>query len=55
MIALAAWPFAFAVLGALIYAFSANTKLAELGRIIFACGFLVLAFTLARATLEITR
>jgi len=34
--------------GALCYAFSTNGKAAEMGRLVFACAFLVLAFTFAR-------
>jgi Na+/phosphate symporter len=33
--------------GALCYALSANPKVQELGRITFACGMLVLIYTLA--------
>jgi Na+/phosphate symporter len=40
-------PLAFAIVGALIYALSANPKLQELGRLLFAAGVFALAFSLA--------
>ena len=35
-------PVLFAIVGALVYGLSANGKVAELGRLIFACAFLAL-------------
>jgi hypothetical protein len=40
-------PFVFAILGALAYALSANPKIQELGRLLFAAGVFALAFNLA--------
>jgi hypothetical protein len=40
-------PFLFAVVGALAYALSANTKVQELGRLLFAAGVFALAFALS--------
>lgn len=37
-------PLLLAIVGALVYAFAANPKLAELGRILFAAGMFALAF-----------
>jgi hypothetical protein len=47
MMATAIIPFVFAVLGALAYALSANPKIQELGRLLFAAGVFALAFNLA--------
>ncbi len=46
-------PAAFALLGALIYAFAVNPKLAEIGRIAFACGMLWLVWALSGHTFRI--
>ena len=46
-------PFAMAVAGALLYALSANPKLAEIGRLLLAAGLFALAFALASAKLSI--
>jgi uncharacterized membrane protein len=40
-------PILFAILGALAYALSANPKIQELGRLLFAAGVFALAFNLA--------
>lgn len=37
-----------AILGALVYAISANGKLGELGRLSFGCGLLAFLFAFAR-------
>ena len=34
-----------AIAGLLVYAFSANAKVAEIGRLMFACGLLAFLFT----------
>lgn len=49
---LALIPALFAVVGVLMYALSSNAKLAEIGRIIFACSFLVL---MASAATKVVR
>jgi hypothetical protein len=46
-------PIAFAILGALAYALSANVKVQELGRLLFAAGVFALAFSLAGKVLAI--
>jgi Na+/phosphate symporter len=46
-------PIAFAIAGALAYALSANPKVAELGRLLFAAGVFALAFALAGKVLAI--
>jgi sugar/nucleoside kinase (ribokinase family) len=40
-------PLLVAVAGALVYALAANPKLAEMGRLAFACGVLALMFALS--------
>lgn len=40
-------PLLAAILGVLIYALASNAKVAELGRIMFACGLLVLLAEMA--------
>ena len=45
--AIAIFPIVLAIVGALVYALSSNTKAAEIGRLTFACGMLALAFALA--------
>lgn len=42
-----------AIIGALMYAFATNGKLAELGRLIFACGFLAFCLALSSARLSL--
>lgn len=49
----AIFPFALAAIGALVYALSANPKLAELGRLLFMAGVFALAFTLAATKLTL--
>lgn len=44
-----------AVLGALVYGFSPNSKVAEIGRLVFACAFLWLAYQLSNGHLPIFR
>ena len=46
-------PIVMAILGALAYALSANTKVQELGRVLFAAGVFALAFALAGKVLAI--
>jgi len=46
-LATVAFPLLFAVVGALVYGYSKNSKLVELGRIVFFCGVLWLAYKLA--------
>jgi len=46
-------PIAFVIVGALGYALSANVKVQELGRLLFAAGVFALAFALAGKTLAI--
>lgn len=46
-------PIVMAILGALAYALSANAKVQELGRILFAAGVFALAFALAGKVLAI--
>lgn len=41
-------PVAAAIVGALVYALSANAKVGELARILFACGVLVALFVFAQ-------
>ena len=41
------WPLLIAVIGALAYAFAANPKAAELGRLVFFCGFFFTVAVLA--------
>lgn len=43
-------PVLFAVLGALVYGFSTNAKVGELGRITYFVGFLWTVYMLGRAT-----
>lgn len=51
--AIAIAPVVFVIIGALTYALSTNAKAAELGRLTFACGLLVLAFELAKHVVQI--
>ena len=46
-------PVVFAILGALAYALSANPKIQELGRLLFAAGVFAIAFNLATKTFAI--
>jgi len=46
-------PIVMAILGALAYALSANAKVQELGRLLFAAGVFALAFALAGKVLAI--
>lgn len=50
---IAVWPLVIAVVGALVYALSSNPKAAELGRLIFFCGFFWLVYTLAKSVLTV--
>jgi hypothetical protein len=43
------------VIGALVYALSANPKMQELGRLSFACGLLAFLLRISGAALEIIR
>jgi hypothetical protein len=47
------WPLLIAVAGALVYAFAANPKLAEIGRILFFCGVLWTVYMLTGSTFAI--
>jgi len=51
--ALAIVPVVFAVVGLLVYALSSNAKLSEIGRLLFACSFLVLMFVLAHHVIKL--
>lgn len=53
MIAIALFPLAIAIIGMLIYALAANPKVSEIGRLMFFCGLLVLAFALAKTVVHI--
>jgi Na+/phosphate symporter len=46
-------PFILAVIGVLLYAFAANPKASEIGRLMFFCGLLVLTFALAHEVLRL--
>lgn len=46
-------PLVVAVVGALVYALSASTKTAELGRLAFGAGLLALVLALAHVTIRI--
>ena len=46
-------PFVFAILGALAYALSANVKVQELGRLLFAAGVFAIAFAWSGRTLSL--
>lgn len=48
MIAIAFFPLIVCVIGVLMYALCANPKLAEIGRLAFACGLLALCFAFAK-------
>jgi len=51
---LIAWlPLLVAIAGLLLYALANNPKVAEAGRLAFACGLLVTLFALARATVRL--
>lgn len=51
---IAIFPLVVLIVGLLIYfAAAANPKLAEVGRLMFACGLLVLCFSLAGKTLRL--
>lgn len=50
---IAVWPLVIAVIGALVYALASNTKAAELGRIVFMCGFFWLVYSLVGHSLKI--
>jgi Na+/phosphate symporter len=50
---IAIYPFIAILLGALIYALSSNAKLAEMGRLTFGSGMLVLIFVLASKVLRL--
>lgn len=50
---IAVWPLVIAVVGALVYALSSNTKASELGRLVFFCGFFWLVFSLLGKTLKL--
>ena len=53
MIAVALLPLILAIVGLLIYALASNPKTAEIGRLMFACGLLVLAFALAKTVVHV--
>lgn len=42
-----------AILGALVYAFASNVKLAEMGKLLFFAGVLVTLFVLAQHTVRL--
>lgn len=44
-----------ALIGALIYGFSANTKLQEIGRIMFGCGLLAFLFGFSQGAVNLLR
>lgn len=46
-------PLVVAIIGLLVYALSANPKVAELGRLAFACGLLVTLFAMAGHTVRL--
>lgn len=46
-------PLLIAIVGLLMWALAANSKVAEAGRIMFFCGVLVLTMTLAHVTYHI--
>lgn len=46
-------PLLFAIAGVLVYALVTNSKLAEIGRLVFFAGFLVTMWTLAGHTLHV--
>ncbi len=46
-------PLFVAIVGLLMYALSANTKVAEIGKIMFFCGLLALMFASARESIRI--
>jgi hypothetical protein len=48
MTIIVATPLLVAIIGLLVYALSSNTKVAELGRLAFACGLLVALLTLGQ-------
>lgn len=52
-VAIAIFPFVFAVVGVLMYALCTNAKLAEVGRIVFACGFFFVTAALAGQVLRL--
>jgi Na+/phosphate symporter len=47
------WPLLIAVIGVLMYALCSNPKLAEIGRIIFFCGFFFTVAVLAGKAFKI--
>jgi len=49
---IAIWPLVIAVIGALVYALASNSKAAELGRLVFFCGFFWLVYSLVGHTLK---
>jgi hypothetical protein len=46
-------PLLVAIAGALIYAFAANPKAAEIGRILFFCGVFFVTMVVARETIRL--
>jgi Na+/phosphate symporter len=50
---IAVWPLVVAVVGALVYALSSNTKASELGRITFFVGLFWLVYSLVGHTLKL--
>lgn len=46
-------PLLAAVVGVLLYALASNAKIQEVGRIMFACGFLVTMFVLAEHVIKL--
>jgi len=50
---IAIWPAVVLIAGVLLYVLPTNAKLQEIGRLMFACGLLVLTFTIAGHTLRL--
>jgi hypothetical protein len=46
-------PLLVAIIGLLMYILATNTKVAEIGRLMFACGLLALMFASARESIRI--
>ncbi len=53
MIGIAIWPLVFAVVGVLMYALCSNPKLAEIGRLVFFCGFFFVTHAVATHVLHL--
>jgi Na+/phosphate symporter len=50
---IAVWPLVVAIIGALVYALSSNTKVTEMGRITFFVGFFWLVYSLVGHSLKL--